>query len=479
MPTYIQRDRSSLADGALFGRKKTAFINWKFAVWLFAMTCVAVVIWQFNAIQPHVLAMVGQAPTATPFPIVYAQQADHAYWNGDLTNAILNYRQALALDPSNINYRYELVRVLVYHSYEDRRNAVDLDNSSPDGAGRERLPIYTQNNGPMQGALQIAEQAIVIAPANARAYAMLCFARMADNKSEDALRACLRAQELDPNDPDTYAFQAYAQFDLQRYDTAQDSANKAVTDAQQFGHPSIDAYISLGQVFGYKGRLAQAQTAYISAMNINPKLEFPYFAFAGYELSLQNDKDLVRAQAAINTAIETYRRVLENNPHSVKAYTRLCAAYFNLGDFTSASDNCDAALQIDPTYLDAIAMKGQVQYRGRDYEDAIDTLEGCVTRETQEFQKNPNFQRSEECWLYLGLSKYTLGRCVADEKDRNNPEGATKIFTDLLDWAQTDVIIRTARDGINRCAYAFNGQYSTPTPRPSPTIPPTPILPGG
>jgi tetratricopeptide (TPR) repeat protein len=166
------------------------------------------------------------------------------------------------------------------------------------------------------------------------------------------------------------------------------------------------------------------------------------------------------------------------NPKSVKAYERLCAAYYNAGDFSKASDNCDQALTIDPTYLDAIAMKGQVEYRGRDYEDAVSTLEDCVAAETFEFQKDNSFSRNEECWLYLGLAKFTLARCGPENPDVDSKDtrGAVSILNDLLDWATTESVIRLARDGITRCATAFQGQYQTPTPKPTPTEKPTPIL---
>ncbi|HVO43766.1 MAG TPA: tetratricopeptide repeat protein [Aggregatilineales bacterium] len=465
----IRRDRSGLADGVIFGHRKRRLINWKFALWLLAMACVGVVVWQFNAIQPEVLSMLGTAPTATPFPVVYAQNGDQAFWRGDLAAAILNYRQAVRLDPRNIAYRYELVRVLIYHSYEDRLNGKDVFDSAPDSSGKETLPVYSPNGGRQQGALQIAEQGILDNPANARAYSILCFARMAAEKYEDGLRACLRALELDPSDPNTWAFQSYAQYWLGRYDTALDSANKAVALSQQLNQVSIDAYIASARALWYKGRVEQAQTAFITAENVNPKLEFPYFEFANFALVRQKPE----------VAIEAYNRVLSNNPRSVKAYSRLCTAYFNSGDFKSASDNCDQALTIDPNYLDALAMKGQVLYRGRDYEDAIDTLDDCVLKEMDALNADPTFQRTEECWLYLGLAKYTLGRCdPVDEKDAKYPQGAVAVFTDLLDWATTRVDIDTANDGIRRCNLAFQGKYVTPTPRPTPTERPTPILPG-
>src|SRR5262245_21339912 len=121
----INRERSALANGAVFGRRRGNFTVWKWGLW-FAAIGFLVLIWtQSERIRPQVLAMMGTAPTATPPALFYAQLADNAYWRGDLDTAIANYKEAAKQFPGDINYLYELVRILVYHSYSDRRFAQD------------------------------------------------------------------------------------------------------------------------------------------------------------------------------------------------------------------------------------------------------------------------------------------------------------------------------------------------------------------
>ena len=79
-PMRIRRDRSSLADGSLFGRRRRGIAPWKIILWLMAMGVMGVVIWQFNKIQPEVLAMVSVSTTATPVAQVYWKTAELAYW---------------------------------------------------------------------------------------------------------------------------------------------------------------------------------------------------------------------------------------------------------------------------------------------------------------------------------------------------------------------------------------------------------------
>src|SRR5258708_36376297 len=123
----IRRDRSALADGALFGRKQRRQINrWQIGLWLLAMAGLGIVIWQFNTIQPKVLRVFGIAPTATPTANDYFKRGDTAFLRGDLKTAILNYREAARLAPTSVDVLYELARMLIYHSYGDPRNAPDL-----------------------------------------------------------------------------------------------------------------------------------------------------------------------------------------------------------------------------------------------------------------------------------------------------------------------------------------------------------------
>ena len=83
----IRRDRSSLSNGSMFGRRRRGLESWKIVAWLSAMGFMGLVVWQFDKIQPQVAAMVGQAPTATPPAVFFWQAADNAYWRGDLSTA--------------------------------------------------------------------------------------------------------------------------------------------------------------------------------------------------------------------------------------------------------------------------------------------------------------------------------------------------------------------------------------------------------
>src|SRR4051812_36433971 len=117
----IRRDRSSLSDGSLFGRRRRGIQPWKLILWSAAMGFMGLIVWQFDRVQPQVMAMMGSSSTATPAAYYYAKAGDLAFWRGDLNVAITNYREAARQQPTNVDLLYELSRMLIYHSYGDRR----------------------------------------------------------------------------------------------------------------------------------------------------------------------------------------------------------------------------------------------------------------------------------------------------------------------------------------------------------------------
>ncbi len=423
----IRRDRSVLADGSMFGRRRRGLQPWKIGLWLVAMGFMGLIVWQFNNIQPRVLAMIGTSATATPPAIWYAQTAERAFWRGDLDAAIKNYREAAKQNPANVDILYELARMLIYHSYSDRRVEA----------------------GDIAEAVQWASKALEASPNNYRALTISCFAQLSAGKYEDAVRLCLRATDLNPNDADAHANLSAAYAMLNRMDAALDEGKKAV-DAND---KSIDAHRQYAYALWYKGLFDAAMEEFKKAVEINPRLEFPYFELAYFAVSRNK----------YEVAITAYNRVLSMNSRSVKAYTRLCETYYRMGETDRARDNCQTAVTLDNDYTAAHKWLGQLLYTRRDYEDAITEFEICAKQEQE--QNIPPDNRLVECYYLRGLAFFLLDKC--DE--------AYPIFTDLLSWTHDKNAIEKTNIGINKCATAYQGLYKTPTPIPTPTPRPEPI----
>src|SRR5678816_1033369 len=99
MDTHIRRRNSSLSNGKMFGRRGPNLRLWLFGMCLVAFAILGLVWWQYDQIQPKVMAAVGFEPTATASSVDLARRASDAYWRGDLTTAVNSYREAATSSP--------------------------------------------------------------------------------------------------------------------------------------------------------------------------------------------------------------------------------------------------------------------------------------------------------------------------------------------------------------------------------------------
>jgi tetratricopeptide (TPR) repeat protein len=419
----------------MFGRRRRGINPWLIGFWLLGMAAAGIVIWQFNAIQPKVLAIVGSASTPTPGGIEYAQRGDQAFWRGDLDGAVNNYRVAAQLTPANVDVLYELSRVLIYRSYGDVRNLGDIAEAE-----------------------KVSAQAVQVAPNNSRAHTINCFALLRDGKSSDAVRSCIRAIDLNQANADAHAYLSMAYYDLTRTSAALDEAEQAV----QLDPLSIDANSAYARSLAYQGRVTAAFQYYEKAASINPSLEFPYFEMAFFAYTLANQRN---DEGQYRIAINTYNAVIQRNPKSVKAYTRLCQTYLGKGDPKQARTYCLKATEIDSGYTQAWRWLGEVYHKSRDYEDAVEALKTCADQE--EAQGIPIESRDPTCYYLRGVGYFVMGDCTK----------AIPILDDVLTWSTDTIALRESRRALDKCAQdVYGGNYKTPTPIPTATPRPTPIL---
>jgi tetratricopeptide (TPR) repeat protein len=455
----IRRDRSALADGTLFGRRKRGIARWKVISWLLAMGFVGLVVLQFNRVQTYVLAAVGQAPTPTPSASVYAQRGYAAYLAGDLESAIDSYCRASGGTPTkpfaeprcvapapgseagkrtNLDVGYELIRVLIYRSFDDRRIST-LYPKDAEAWGRVLVDAY---------------------PKVARARSIFAYALTYNDKAELAVPEGLNAVSLDPNDGEAFAFLSQANYFSNRFTNALTFGEQSVG----LKPDSVDTRIAYAKALFQTGSFRAAEEQYKAALGVNPRLTFPYFELAGFYLYRANQ--LNAPPGMQDAAVAMYDEVLKLDNKNVKAYTRKCTAYFNQGDLTRALENCKNATGLDPDYTEAWKWQGQVWYNKRDYEDAIVAFQTCQTQERQALVNNRITREEQlpECWYLQGLAEYLLGKC----------ENAYPLFNEVLSFTNNEQAINLTRRGIAGCA-SKDPSYATPTPIPTATPRPEPI----
>lgn len=423
----IRRNRSALSSGSLFnGNRRSSWLMPLLVANAFVLAFAGLIAWQFPEAQKIALNAIGSAPTATPNAVEYAQRGDRAYWRGNLDQAVMNYREAVKERPDDVGIIFELGRMLIFHSYEDRRN-----------------------EGEREEALELADQAINADPQNARGYTLRCYAQTELENYEGAVRDCLQALDFNGQDAEAHSFLARAYEGSGRYTESVDEALKAV----QINPQSIEANITYGDLLMTRKQYDLALNYYEQAMKINPQLSQPYYNLAALYRVMANT---LGENELLEKAISYYNAVLSSNRRSIKAYIRLCQTYMQTGQFNLAKDNCTTATTLDADSTEAWRFLGEVLYRTRNYDDAIKAFVQCSDRE----KELPPGDRQWQCWAYQALSHERMQRCSE----------AYPLLYDLLIWSESADATRLANTGLDLCG------GTAPTPRSDGTTP-TPITP--
>ncbi len=424
MSMRIRRDRSAL----YFGKRRRRFRLWVFWVWFLGMAISLGVVWQFDNVQPEVLAVVLGPPTATPDAVTLAQLAQEAYWEGDLDDAIFYYAQASELEPTNTLIQFEYVRVLVYGSYAGRGFTFRAEE-----------------------ALAVASRTVELLPDDAHAQAAYALALIANDSNDVASAAALNATELAPSWAEPYAYLSLAYYGQNRFRSAAEQAQRAV----DLDPNSVDARRALALAMAFSGNFDIAIRQYEAAIAIHPRLDALYFELAPYYIYLEN----------YDAAIQAYDRILAHDPRNVKAWTRKCETFFQQRDDPSAQEACEQAIDLDATFPEAHKQLGMVRYARRNYEGSIESFETCIL--LMDLQGWDIEDRLVECYYLHGLAYYTLDRC----------EEAMPLFRTALETNPSGPPYELTLEGMRRCVDVDESITvdDIPTPAPPTPTPPPPI----
>jgi len=277
-------------------------------------------------------------PTPTRSALSYATEAEALYMRGDLQLALVAYDQAIMLDPSNLHYRIQVVRLLTLSGETDE-------------------------------ATQIGKDLIQIDPDNARAWTVLGNAYDWSGRVADAIEACERAVQLDPAYAEGYACLAEAYVD----DGQWQEANDTIQTALELDDHSVDVHRNYGYILETQGNWSGAIDEYKKAVEIRPNLAYIHVSIG------QN----YRALGSIDSAIQSFQRALEISPTDARANYELGWTYLIYqGDYELAQKYLLIAIETDPEYGSAHGALALTYWARRNYEEAIPQFEQAIKLET-------------------------------------------------------------------------------------------------
>jgi tetratricopeptide (TPR) repeat protein len=328
-------------------------------------------------------------PTATRTVKSFEEEATARVSAGNLPGAIVAYQKALLVNPNDATLWAELARIQTYYS---ALQASSLDQLARLSEARQSIDKATQLS-PDDG---------FIMAIRARVYDWSASAYQGDDKGlfdkylTEADQSARQAGQLAPNSALAQAYQAEVQVDQGNYLTAYDSAKSAVdriesgvvgqSESTSPDLDAIDAYWVFGIVSENNGDYRAAIATYLKAVQINPNLTFLYLRLgtnyrklAGSAINPTERRNLVdQSLSAFDRAarINEQNKVLDPVP-----YLAIGRTYLQEGEFFIAARNVERAVLLDKSNPALYGFLGEVYYRARNYESALQVLkcsvEGC------------------------------------------------------------------------------------------------------
>lgn len=294
-------------------------------------------------------------PTPTPEPTrsatEFALLADLSEKDSEYAAAINYYENAIRLDATKPEFFIRLINLLV-------------------------------KTGQPERALEIAEQAVILAPESDAVWSAVASAHIAngdrlydlgdaigaDLQYTQARQAADKAIDINPENATAYAYSAAGWVlpgDPENYTRAQEMADLAVTVDPD--NPIARYYMAT--VLDYQGYYDAARDNYLLGINADP-----------------NNADLLIGLAYnffgtgnIPEAITYFEYAIEADPNSAAAYDGLAYMYIQLGQDPLAEENALQAVALNPNVARAHGRLGEAYFRQFNYPKAVESLERAVS----------------------------------------------------------------------------------------------------
>ena len=244
----------------------------------------------------------------------------------DFAGAIVEFQQALALDPQCAAAYFELG--LAHKKLGHREEAVQAYTKFieliPDVADAytNRGNLFYLQNKP-QAALDDYNESLRLAPNDASVYMSRGQVLQYQGKVQEAMHDYNKSIELKPNSDEAYCNRGTAYSDLQQLDQAIDDYTKAI----ELNPQSFFAYNNRGNAYGSQKKFDLALSDYDRAIALNPKYASTY---------------LNRSQA--RACKQDWAGALTDAKQSIQLAPNEPSAHQTLGEIHWALDNREAAI---------------------------------------------------------------------------------------------------------------------------------------
>ncbi|HOA24978.1 MAG TPA: tetratricopeptide repeat protein [Aggregatilineales bacterium] len=331
-------------------------------------------------------------------------QAEQAYMQGQLLDAVELYRSASEVAPDHTNNYVQIARLLIYES---------------------ATAVGEQRDALLEQAMEAAETAILVDPYDPAGYAIKGKVFDWQGRPDQAASTILRALDIDKNYGLAHGYLAETYVDLSRWDQAQTSIEQALA----LNGDHVDVRRDYGYMHEMFGDYASAATQYEAALNLHPRL-------MALRVSLAR---VYRELGRYDEALDQLFEAQTINPTNALVAYELGRTYESyIGDTEAAMEYYGRAAELAENFGSPWVRLGSLRYFNGRYADAIVAFERAIALDSL-----PDTLKYQ-----VGLAYANEGRC----------EIAIQYLDEAMAIAQDEMLIDAITSGYEMC--------SAPTPEP-------------
>lgn len=297
-------------------------------------------------------------PTPIPEPTrsatEYALLADLSERDGELAEAVEYLETAVRLDATKPEFFIRLINLLV------------------------------ETGDPVR-ALEVADQATVLAPDNDDVWTAVAAAHIANGERLDnvgdpvgasleyaqAVQAADNAIDINGRNAVAYAYRAAGLVlpqDPNKYEMAQEAALTAIDLNPEKPEEQALVRLYMATTLDYQGYHPDARQQYQLGIDADPTMTDLYIGLAYNYFGTGSTAE----------AVLTFQDAIANDPTNATAFDGLAYMYLQLGELPLAIENAQQAIELDPNMARAYGRLGEAYFKEFNYDNAIKELETAV-----------------------------------------------------------------------------------------------------